>query len=120
MATLLLTEDDAHVRQFVAEVLEDRGYTVLQAANPSAALALCQRHPGGVDLLLTDFVMPELNGPQLAEVLRSTTPKLRVLFMSGYPDASFVAGELGRSRLLRKPFTPEELVESVERALRDP
>lgn len=121
MATLLVAEDDPHVREFVAEVLEEGGHTVLRAANPSEALALCQRHTGRIDLLLTDFVMPELNGPQLAELLRSTRPRLRILFMSGYPDASFVAGGVVGSsyRLLRKPFTPEELAESVDRALRE-
>lgn len=112
-------EDDPRIRAFVADALQASGYDVIEASHPSEALALSRRHPGGIRLLITDLVMPELNGQQLAELLRSSQPAMKVLFMSGYAEASILAAGLEdvRGRLLPKPFTLDDLLGRVEQAL---
>jgi PAS domain S-box-containing protein len=104
--TILLVEDATHVRELIAQLLQASGYTVLTAAGPAAALELSDRHPGPIDLLLTDVVMPEMSGPELRQRLMSLRPRMRVLYMSGYTDEA-----LGRhgvlepgTFLLQKPF----------------
>ena len=73
--TILLVEDENSVRQLVREILTQLGYRVLQAADPAAALVLCERHPGKIDLLMTDFVMPRMNGSELAERVLAARPR---------------------------------------------
>jgi len=104
--TILVVEDEPHVRVLVAQMLQASGYTVLTAADPAAALELSDRHPGPIHLLLTDVVMPEMSGPELRQRLKSLRPRTRVLYMSGYTDEA-----LGRhgvlepgTFLLQKPF----------------
>jgi PAS domain S-box-containing protein len=104
--TILLVEDEAPVRELVAELLQASGYTVLTAAGPAAALELSDRHPEPIDLLLTDVVMPEMSGPELCQRLMSLRPQTRVLYMSGYTDEA--TGRHGvlepGTFLLQKPF----------------
>jgi CheY-like chemotaxis protein len=113
--TILLVEDERIVRQLAMRVLQHLGYTVLEAADGMEALRVAQRHDGTIDLLLTDVVMPQMNGNVLAERLRATHPQLKVLFMSGYSDGMVGQQRLGgcKDALLQKPFTPDLLARTV-------
>jgi hypothetical protein len=112
--TILLVEDEAPVRELVRRVLESVGYVVLSAALPSEAERLLDETPN-VDLLLTDIVMPEMSGYDLAERVSERRPEMRRLFISGYaPRAQRVKGPL-----LKKPFAPEQLARAVRAALDD-
>jgi PAS domain S-box-containing protein len=119
-ATVLLVEDETGVRQLAQDVLEDSGYTVLAASRPSEALALAEEHSAGIDLLVTDVVMPEMSGRQLADHLAGRCPGLRILYMSGYTDDAIVRhGVLDPgTSLLAKPFQPDDLVRLVHDVLR--
>ncbi len=116
--TILLVEDDPEVRELVAEILGDYGYRVVPASRPAEALELGS---GGqrIDLLLTDVVMPEMSGRDLAARLTARHPALRVLYMSGYSDEVLASrGVIDPGiRLLMKPFTPEALTSQVREAL---
>ena len=116
---VLLVEDDQAVRQIARRALERQGYTVLEADNGEAALALAEGHAGGIDLLLTDVIMPVMGGPALAERLRVRRPRLRVLFMSGYNDTAIATqGVLAPgSTLIEKPFTADALAHLVREVL---
>jgi two-component system cell cycle sensor histidine kinase/response regulator CckA len=113
--TILLAEDEEMVRQLAHEVLVAYGYKVLDTANGGAALLICERYEGTIDLLLTDVVMPEMSGPQLAERLKQIRPNMKVLFMSGYTDNAIVhQGVLDQNQnFIQKPFTPVALAEKV-------
>ena len=111
--TILLTEDEEAVRGIVAETLRERGYAVLEAANGREALAVAASHPGGIDLLLTDVVMPQMGGPELWGNFREQFPATRVLFLSGHTGTPLESG----APLLRKPFSTEELVAKVRATL---
>jgi len=113
--TILLVEDERPVRELVQRVLENAGYRVLPASLPSEAEALLAREQR-VDLLLSDVVMPEMSGFQLAARVCDSRPNLRTLFMSGYSHAAGTAGPVG-GELLKKPFAPDELASAVRRAL---
>jgi two-component system cell cycle sensor histidine kinase/response regulator CckA len=117
--TVLLVEDDEPLRTLAREILSIRGYTVLDAISPSEALRLADVHPGPIHLLLTDVVMPQMNGRQVADHLLAARPGLKVLFMSGYTDAAIVEHgvlETG-THFLQKPFTPDGLSRKVREAL---
>jgi CheY-like chemotaxis protein len=117
--TLLLVEDDEQVRFVAREILRNDGYTVLDAGNANAALELSARFSGNIALLLTDIIMPGMNGKQLAEQLLSRRPELRVLYMSGYTDSAL--GPAGSAApdaaFLQKPITPASLVRMVREVL---
>jgi signal transduction histidine kinase/CheY-like chemotaxis protein len=121
-ATVLVVEDDPGVRAFTSQVLRDGGSTVFEAANAAEALAIAARESRPLDLLLTDVVLPGIDGCDLAARLRALRPGLRVLFMSGYtPEeiaatAALASGDL----LLKKPFLPGALRERVAHVLRSP
>ncbi|MHB9113689.1 MAG: PAS domain-containing protein [Thermoleophilia bacterium] len=120
--TVLLVEDEQQVRRLVRVVLDRLGYHVLEAAGPEEALALCEEHRGTIHLLLTDVVMPVLNGRELHEQAQVRLPGIRVLFMSGYA-ADVIAGRgalNGAADLLEKPFSPEELGRKVREVLDRP
>jgi hypothetical protein len=120
--TVLLVEDEPALRRLVVTMLEDQGYTVLQAGNGHDAIAVADRHRGDIDLLLTDIVMPRLSGPELAAQLRGLRPGLEVLFMSGYNDSRLLSRGVEESQvnLLVKPFTPDQLVARVAELLAAP
>jgi len=88
--TILLVEDEQGVRDLVRDVLQARGYTILEARHGIEALAVARRHRGPIDLLLTDVVMPRMGGPELAECLAARQPGLKVLYMSGYTERAVV------------------------------
>ncbi len=120
--TVLVVEDDASVRQVAARILRSRGYTVLEARHAGEARALCAEHGQAVDLLLTDIIMPDCTGPQLARELTLEYPNLRVLYMSGYPGgAAKRAGALEPGTpYVEKPFSPALLLDTVRRTLTEP
>ena len=109
------------MRRLVVMMLEEAGYEVLQAGNGLDAIAVAERHPGAIDLLVTDVVMPRLSGPDLAQRLRGLRPGLEVLFMSGYTDSRLVKRgvEEANINLLVKPFTPDELIGRVAELIGD-
>jgi two-component system cell cycle sensor histidine kinase/response regulator CckA len=119
--TILLAEDEPAVRSLVEHVLVAAGFAVVAAVDGREALDIAATL-GSIDLLLTDVMMPRLNGPSLAVALRERRPDQRVLFMSGFTDD--VLGEhgiVGRNvQLLPKPFSPKELVARVRLALAEP
>lgn len=120
--TILLVDDEETVRRFGSRVLEKHGFQVLSAATGAEALSTAGSHGGTIDLLLTDVMMPEMNGCVLAERLLVQRPSLRVLFISGYAEnviAEHVA-LVGGSAFLGKPFKPKALVTKVREVLDAP
>jgi DNA-binding response OmpR family regulator len=117
--TVLLAEDDTLVRKFAREVLNREGYSVIEAARGDEALELASRTPGPIHLLLTDVVMPGMNGRTLWEKLSAHRSETRVLFMSGYTDDAVVRRGVGDDGLpfLQKPFTFVALAREVRRVL---
>ena len=112
--TILLVEDEGAVRTVTAGMLRRAGYRVLPAATPGEACAIFTEHAGEIDLLLTDIVMPDMLGPELALRLLAQRPELRVLFISGYSDSKPAgAMAMGQAAFLAKPFTSSRLVETV-------
>src|SRR5205085_5401487 len=104
-ATILLVEDEDPLRAVVARMLAQAGYRVLDARSPSEARQLFEQHKDDIALLLTDVIMPEMNGPALAQRLVAVRPQLRVLFVSGYTEELPVLGMPGgKSQFLAKPF----------------
>ena len=116
---ILLVEDDSAVRQVATRILRDRGFRVLEASRPSEARAHCAEHGPAIDLLLTDVIMPDCTGTQLAHELLERHASMRVLYMSGYPGgAAARAGALEPGALyIEKPFSPVALVDKVRLAL---
>jgi len=116
---VLVAEDDPSVRTLVKSVLERNGYRVLVAADGLAALELARLEKGRIDLLLSDVVMPGMNGRALRDALLELYPRLRVLFMSGYTgDLLTGLGGLDRDvSLVPKPFTPEILLGGIRKLL---
>ena len=117
--TVLLSEDEAAVRTVAVAALERRGYRVLAAADGEGALALSRAFPGPIHLLVTDVVMPGMNGRELADRLTQSRPGVQVLYVSGYTeDSELLAGLSAETRsLLPKPFTSLELARRVRAAL---
>jgi PAS domain S-box-containing protein len=117
--TILLAEDEPGVRAFTAQVLEDAGFRVLEAGSGEEALALVTSFEEPINLLLTDVVMPGINGRVLAERMRMVYPGLAVIYMSGYTDDMVIrTGVVAEGvSFLQKPFTPARLVERVRTAL---
>jgi two-component system cell cycle sensor histidine kinase/response regulator CckA len=109
--TVMVVEDDVVLREVVVEYLTSLDYFVLEAHDCADALELCRRHSSPVDLLITDVVMPDMNGPTLAEHVREILPNIKVLFMSGYPNADMQRAESSEAKLnfLAKPFNASEL-----------
>ena len=112
---VLVVEDESELRELATEVLEIAGYTVLSAPGPSAALEIARRHVGPIHLLLTDVVMPEMSGRDLADRLVPARPTIKILYMSGYTNDAIVHhGVLDPGTvLLQKPFTPDRLTRMV-------
>jgi PAS domain S-box-containing protein len=119
--TILLVDDDSLVRSVTARGLGSLGYVVLSAGSPHEAMATARTHATPIDLLLTDVLMPEMNGPALALAVREVLPKIRILFFSGYSADALHIEELARFRrvpkLLAKPYSALELGTKVREAL---
>ena len=112
--TVLLAEDDDGVRAYTRLVLQDHGYRVIEARHGVEALDLCERHAGSIELLVTDVIMPNLNGRETAARLQSVRPRMRVLYLSGYSDDVVRNGRSDVDcQFLQKPFTPNELARKV-------
>ena len=116
---VLLVEDEETVRRLARTFLENRGYKVLEARHGSDGLALCRNHRGSIHLLLTDIVMPEMGGRELAEQAISLRPEMKVLFMSGYTDDTLLSEgiKVQGTPFLQKPFTLQELGRRVRELL---
>src|SRR5437899_5112996 len=120
--TILLVEDEANLRQLGREYLENQGYTVFDAADGAAAIQLSNAHPGPIHLLLTDVIMPGMNGRELAQRICSLRPETKVLYMSGYTENAIGHNgtlDAGVS-LLQKPFTLPALKAKVREVLDTP
>jgi GAF domain-containing protein/CheY-like chemotaxis protein len=119
METILLVEDEEAVRDLARDVLRTRGYTVVEASDASEALRICERHPGAIEMVLTDVVMPGMTGRDLADRLALLRPAIKVLYMSGYTDNAVIHhGVLDAGTVfLQKPFTPAVLAHKVREVL---
>jgi PAS domain S-box-containing protein len=119
--TILLVEDEGSLRAIAGEILEEHGYRVIEAAGPNEAIEIVHRHPEPIHLLVTDVVMPGMNGRVLAESLVAARPELRVLYMSGYTDDVLAHSGVLESGtlLLEKPFTTLALLGRVRAALKE-
>ncbi len=117
--TVLIVEDEELVRDVATRILTQHGYEVLVAASGDAASALIDGHPGKIELLLTDVVMPGLTGRELAEQVSETRPEIRVLYMSGYPESVIASqGVLDQGiSFVSKPFNAADLLEHVRAVL---
>ena len=117
--SILLVEDEAVVRQLVAEILESNGYSVLQAADGPSALELLRRHTGAVDLLVTDVVMPGMSGPEVASAVAAMRPGTQVLYISGYTDSAIDHHGVLEPGIafLQKPFSADDLARKVREVL---
>jgi two-component system, cell cycle sensor histidine kinase and response regulator CckA len=114
--TILLVEDEEGLRKLNARGLATRGYTVLEAGNGVEAIEVLEKNGGEVDLVVSDVVMPEMDGPALFKELRTRNPGLKIIFVSGYAEEAFAknlppSGEYG---FLPKPFTLKQLVAQVK------
>ena len=117
--TILVAEDEPGVRALVSHTLRQHGYTVLEASHGAEALVISERHKNAIHLLLTDVVMPQLNGRELAERLVAKLPELQVLYMSGYTDDAVLRRGLiaADTNFLHKPFTTGVLASRVRQVL---
>jgi len=117
--TVLVVEDEAMLRRLVCTVLQAGGYEVFSAADGEEALQLCRERGAGIDLLLTDIVMPGRSGPEVAALLSTCCPRIRVLYMSGYTDDAMVRLDVHTSEVhfIQKPFSPAELAHQVREIL---
>jgi two-component system cell cycle sensor histidine kinase/response regulator CckA len=117
--TILLVEDEEGLRQLNARGLASRGYTVLEAGNGVEAIEVLERSDGRVDLVVSDVVMPEMDGPTLLRELRTRDPTLKIIFVSGYAEDAFQKHlpADGQFAFLAKPFTLKQLVNAVKETL---
>jgi two-component system cell cycle sensor histidine kinase/response regulator CckA len=117
--TILLVEDDEMVRTLVRETLQREGYQILDAPGPLEARRISEQHKGAIQLMITDVVMPKVNGRELAEQLGKRRPDMRVLYMSGYTDNAIMnSGVLEKDvAFIQKPFTPAVMAEKVRDVL---
>jgi len=117
--TILLVEDEDAVRSFAARALRMRGYTVMEANGGEAALEIVRGHQGVIDLLISDVVMPNMDGPTLVRAARRLRPEMRIIFMSGYAEEAFRRNEEKTEDMhfLSKPFGLKQLVAKVKEVL---
>jgi len=119
METILLVDDDESVRALLRESLEQQGYTVLEARVNSEALLMARRHEGPIHLMVADVMMPGINGRELASMVTSSRPHMKVLYISGYP-LEIVREKLrdpDMANFLQKPFPIEAFVRKVRELL---
>jgi two-component system, cell cycle sensor histidine kinase and response regulator CckA len=117
--TVLVVEDEPALLRLTTRALETLGYRVLSASNPNAAIELATSHTGPLHLLLTDVVLPGMNGRNLAERIAAAVPDLKCLFVSGYPDGAMGQGGVldAQVHFLQKPYSPRELAHKVRQVL---
>jgi two-component system, cell cycle sensor histidine kinase and response regulator CckA len=120
-ATILLVEDETATREAVREVLQSLGYRVLTAVNGSQALELFEQEPEGIDLVLSDLVMPDVGGIVLFQELNIRMPNLKMMIMTGYPleDRGKALLEQGIVDWLQKPFSAEQIARKIHAALEE-
>jgi len=120
--TVLVIEDEDRVRELAARNLSDRGHRVLSARNGEEAVSLVEAEEGGIDLVITDVIVPDVGTDALAREMRRLSPAVHILYMSGYPHGEIVSRGLlaGAQPFVQKPFTGQELVEAVDRILAAP
>ncbi len=119
-STILLVEDDPVMRRLTRQMLQDQGYSVLEAQDGRSALEVTASHQGAIDLVLTDVVMPGVSGPELVLRLMDSHPQTKFLYMSGYTGELVVDHGLAEGvALLEKPFTRAALLTTIEKTLRD-
>lgn len=118
-ATILIVEDEDLVRALTRQALEECGYKIIEAGNGSQALAMCRQSDCAIDLVITDVVMPEMGGRELAEKLAETCPQMPVLFTSGYTDDATIRSDVieADTNFIQKPFTFESLTNKVKQFL---
>jgi two-component system, cell cycle sensor histidine kinase and response regulator CckA len=120
--TIFLVEDDGAVRSMARSVLASQGYQVLEAPNGTEALLQASLYQAPLHLLVTDVVMPGMNGPQLAQAVKESHPEIKVLFLSGFTDEALAAHgllDIGPP-FLKKPYAPDELTQKVREVLDAP
>ena len=119
MTTVLVVDDQRSVRQLVVNVLRQRGFNVLAAADGPRAIEIAQEHRTDISLLLTDVVLPGINGEELAGLLRGSNPGMQVVYMSGYEEEELASRGIGGvgAAYISKPFTADVLTLMVEGAL---
>jgi two-component system cell cycle sensor histidine kinase/response regulator CckA len=116
--TILLVEDEKDLRGLNARGLTSRGYTVLQAGNGVEAIEVLEKHDGNIDLVVSDVVMPEMDGPALLKELRRRRPDLKIVFVSGYAEEAFANNRPeGQHKFLAKPFSLKTLVATVKETM---
>lgn len=117
--TVLLVEDEESLRKLISEMLRTDGYVVLEATNAAEAIKIAREAGGGIDLLLTDVVMPGMNGSKLADELISVYPRIKILYMSGYTEFAVPLGDIVQQdrALLQKPFTRQSLARKLREVL---
>jgi PAS domain S-box-containing protein len=115
--TILVVEDEASVRTLTRRILENSGCRVLEARNGGEGLNVSERHPGPIDLVISDVVMPELNGPDMIARIAANRPQAKFLYMSGYTEEAVLRTLDPEIPFLDKPFTAKELVRKVREAL---
>jgi two-component system, cell cycle sensor histidine kinase and response regulator CckA len=113
--TVLLVEDDQSVRDLTLRMLKELGYRTIDSENSSQAIELCRAHRNDIKLLVTDVVMPGMNGEQLSREIKKIIPEISILFISGYTDSNFIRHEALESLggFLQKPFQKENLAKAV-------
>ncbi len=117
--TVLLVEDNDSVRKVALQILQTGGYEVIEASNAEEALRICEQRSRSINLVLTDVVMPDMNGPELVERVRRSYGQMKVLYMSGYTHDALVhrGGLVSGTTILEKPFKPRVLLEAVRTML---
>ena len=117
--TVLLVDDDARVRQWIHEELEKLGYNLLEAADGADALVIAELHRGPIDVVVTDVVMPRVDGPGLVKALLELRPDLKVLYISGYPEAFLRQSTSlpSEDNYLQKPFDMSTLIARITELL---
>jgi two-component system, cell cycle sensor histidine kinase and response regulator CckA len=115
--TILLVDDDEAIRNYVRPILQQQGFHVIEASDGAEALKVASAYAEPVDLLLTDVIMPRVNGLVLTQRLLQERPGMGVLYMSGYVEKSLLLATHPESSLLQKPFTPDALIAAVRQIL---
>ena len=117
--TILLVEDEEAVRDLVSEIIEENGYNIITASEPSEAIFICKKRSKPIDLMITDVVMPGMSGNVLSAKLKPLYPEMKVLFISGYTGKEIVDRGILKpgTKFLQKPFTPDSLIRKIRKVL---